>query len=147
MLKRTALIVACLACFGCGGAEESDAETSSPATSETSESAPPTADPVANALESVKAESGVLLDVRSQGEWDSGHFAAAKHIPVDQITDADQANTATADLDKEKTIYVHCAKGARAKKAADALNGMGFKAVALETTYDAIRDGGFEESK
>jgi len=147
-MKRTALLVACLACFGCGSEEGSETASEGPSggTGAATEEATP-ADPIAAALESVKAGSGVLLDVRTQDEWDSGHFASAKHIPVDQISDAEKAKSATADLDKEKTLYVHCARGVRAKTAADALNKMGFKAVALETSYDAIRDGGFDEAK
>lgn len=101
---------------------------------------------LADALEQVTAETAVLLDVRTDDEWSTAHFAQARHIPLDKIT-GDDAEAATAELDKEKTIYVHCAAGRRAVTAANRLKELGFKAQAMETSYSDIKDAGFEEAK
>ena len=100
--------------------------------------------PLSVALQAVNDGSAVLIDVRGDDEWKSGHFEKAVHIPVNKIQDS--AAEATADLDKSKTIYTHCAKGGRAGRAAKALKDLGFKVEALETTYDAIKEAGFTEA-
>jgi rhodanese-related sulfurtransferase len=59
----------------------------------------------------------VVLDVRTKGEFESGHIPKAKNIPVQQL--AARIN----ELNKYKAIpiLVHCASGGRSPSAVKAL--------------------------
>jgi rhodanese-related sulfurtransferase len=68
-------------------------------------------------------EGAWLLDVREDEEWAAGHAPAATHIPLGQLG----ARTGELPLDQE--IYVICRSGARSARAAQALNGAGWRAL------------------
>ncbi len=91
-------------------------------------------------------KKAILLDVRSQREWDNAHLRLAKFIPTSVVRDADQCQAATRDLDRQLLIYVHCQKGGRAKICADVLEQMGFQAKPLILDYDDLVKAGFEEA-
>lgn len=98
---------------------ESTAETGgSDETESTSEAAASEGDSVA----AVPAEEMLIIDVRSQQEWDSGHFAGAIHIPHTEIAEKISEHT----NDKNAKILVYCAVGGRAGKAKEALEQLGF---------------------
>jgi len=67
-----------------------------------SEDGPPT---LSDILKQVTDGSALLVDVRSDEEWDKSHFAQAQHIPIGSINE--DAAAACAGLDKEKTVYLH----------------------------------------
>ena len=54
--------------------------------------------------------NNVLIDVRSQQEYEAGHLKNAKNIPVDKIAEDIKCFVP----DKEKTIVVYCRSGKRA---------------------------------
>ncbi|MDG4716737.1 rhodanese-like domain-containing protein [Winogradskyella marincola] len=59
----------------------------------------------------------VILDVRSQREWDAGHIENAVHIPLDQL------NNRVDEIKKlSKPVVTCCASGVRSAKAAKFLN-------------------------
>jgi rhodanese-related sulfurtransferase len=59
----------------------------------------------------------VILDVRSQREWDAGHIEKALHIPLDQL------NNRIDEVKKfNKPVITCCASGVRSAKAAKFLN-------------------------
>lgn len=60
---------------------------------------------LANALEQVKNGTALLVDVRTDKEWDDGHFEAATHIAVDKIKEDPAA--AFDGIDKEQTVFLH----------------------------------------
>jgi rhodanese-related sulfurtransferase len=64
-----------------------------------------------------------LLDVREDDEWAAGHAPQAIHIPLGEL--ADRAREVPMDQD----IYVICRSGVRSARAAEALNGAGWKAA------------------
>lgn len=64
-----------------------------------------------------------LLDVRTVGEFQSGHVAQAKNIPLHEIS---SNNKLIANLDKEKPIYLICRSGNRSLSAAVKLKRLGF---------------------
>lgn len=66
------------------------------------------------------AEGALLLDVRSQEEFDDEHILGATNIPVNEL----QAKLAS--LPKDKPIVVYCAIGGRATKAAAMLADAGY---------------------
>jgi len=73
----------------------------------------------------------VLVDVRTPEEFAEGYIEGAKNI---NFHDAD-FEAQMLQFDKEKPLYIYCRSGARSSKAAEQLQGMGFKEI-----YDI--DGG-----
>lgn len=67
-------------------------------------------------------DSIVIVDVRSQGEYDSGHLPGALHLPWDSIT----SRPGLLDAYKDKTIVTYCARGTRARAALKALERAGY---------------------
>lgn len=66
-----------------------------------------------------------IVDVRTQTEWDRGHFPGAIHLPLADITET----TARAHLDQMDTILVYCNTGTRARQAALKLQSLGYPSV------------------
>ncbi|BAO74921.1 rhodanese-like domain-containing protein [Winogradskyella sp. PG-2] len=59
----------------------------------------------------------VILDVRSQREWDAGHIEDSVHIPLSEL------NNRIAEVKKlYKPVIACCASGIRSAKAAKFLN-------------------------
>lgn len=67
----------------------------------------------------------LLLDVREQHEWDTGHSADAVHVPLREIPDR------LDSLPRERPIVAVCRSGARSDRAAGFLAEQGFEAVNL----------------
>ncbi len=68
----------------------------------------------------------VLLDVRTQAEYESGHIARAVLLPYDEIT----AKTAAAIIPaKDATIIVYCRSGRRSAIAVAELKKLGYSKV------------------
>jgi len=70
-------------------------------------------------------EEYVVLDVREQEEYQSGHIPGAVLLPYTQIEN--KANEILPD--KNMTILVYCRSGRRSKIAADALAKLGYTKV------------------
>lgn len=64
-----------------------------------------------------------LLDVRQPKEYEAGHLAGAKLIPIRELPDR------LAELNKEQPLLVYCAVGGRSKAAAQLLAGQEFREV------------------
>jgi rhodanese-related sulfurtransferase len=64
----------------------------------------------------------LILDVRSEKEYQNGHIAGAVHIPFDEIKD----RLAEVEPFKSKDIIVYCQSGRRAGMAAKTLKEAGF---------------------
>ena len=71
----------------------------------------------------MEQESGcIILDVRTQEEYDNGHIPNAICIPVETI----DANVSTTLPSKDALILVYCRSGVRSKQAADTLAKLGY---------------------
>jgi len=70
-----------------------------------------------------------ILDVRTAGEYQSGHIASALQA---NWLDPKEFKNRTQYLDKTKTIYIYCQSGGRSASAQAALMEAGFKVVNLE---------------
>jgi phage shock protein E len=71
-------------------------------------------------------KKGVLVvDVRSRGEFDSGHLPGALNIPLDEIEAALPAKV----KNKNQVLLLHCLSGARSAAAQQKLKGMGYANV------------------
>ena len=67
-------------------------------------------------------EGYIILDVRTQEEYDQGHIPGAIVISYDEI--AEKAEEALTD--KDQLILVYCRSGRRSKIAAEALAELGY---------------------
>ena len=61
----------------------------------------------------------IIVDVRTDSEYQESHVKGAINIPYDTIDE----NT---ELDKTKTIFVYCKSGVRSNKAYNTLKNLGY---------------------
>ena len=78
------------------------------------------------AKEMMDTQEVVILDVREQHEYDSGHILDAVLLPVDTIVE-DTAATVIDELDT--VVLVYCRSGNRSKTASQALVDLGYTNV------------------
>ncbi|GAB4280240.1 MAG: hypothetical protein Kow0056_14400 [Coriobacteriia bacterium] len=71
-------------------------------------------------LRDLVADGALLVDVRTQQEYDSGHIEGAILAPVDSIA------TVAEGWDRDVPVVIYCATGARSSDAAKVLESMGF---------------------
>ena len=67
----------------------------------------------------------VLVDVRSQSEFDSGHIEGAVSLPLDRI----HLGITRAVPEKATPVLLYCRSGARCGRARTILSGMGYTQV------------------
>jgi rhodanese-related sulfurtransferase len=60
-------------------------------------------------------EPPVVLDVRTDEEWNAGHIPGAMHIPVQDI------EKRKGEVPSDREVVVHCQVGPRARKAEEVL--------------------------
>ena len=78
------------------------------------------------AKEMMDNQSVIILDVREQHEYDSGHIKGAVLLPVGSIT----ADTAAAVIpQKDSVVLVYCRSGNRSKTASQALAELGYTEI------------------
>ena len=71
-------------------------------------------------------QGALLLDVRSQAEFEGGHILDARHVPQEQV--AAQAADALKRF-KDKVVITCCESGMRSQAAARVLQAQGFTKV------------------
>ena len=64
----------------------------------------------------------LVIDVRSRGEFSSGHLPNAVNIPLDEIETALPRRV----KDKNQVLLLHCQSGMRSGMAKKKLNGLGY---------------------
>ena len=75
-------------------------------------------------LSELAQQGAIILDVRSKGEYSSGHIKGSMNIPVDQL------GKSLAQLkDKNKPIITCCASGMRSASAKGILKSNGYANV------------------
>jgi len=78
-----------------------------------------------------------VLDVRKKSEYYAEHIPTAENLPLDYINDS------MAQIDKNKTYYVHCAGGYRSMIFASILRARGFEnLVDVAGGFSAIKNSG-----
>lgn len=70
----------------------------------------------------VQGSAPLILDVRTQQEFSTGHVPGAKNIPLDQL----QRRWREMSLSQDQELVVYCERGVRAKFAEDILTAAGF---------------------
>lgn len=77
------------------------------------------------AIEMMKKEEVIILDVRTKLEYDAGHIKGAINVPMESIDDK------FSELFKDKNAYymVYCRSGSRSEMASKKLATYGYKNV------------------
>lgn len=75
------------------------------------------------AKEMMDTQEVIVLDVREQNEYDSGHIPDAVLLPVGII---DEDTAAAVIPEKDSTVLVYCRSGNRSKTASSALAELGY---------------------
>ena len=75
--------------------------------------------------ELIAKEDGILLDVRTAGEYSRGHIQGSTNIDISSPDFVSRINL----LQKDKTILVYCLSGSRSDAAASYMSQQGFKKI------------------
>ena len=75
------------------------------------------------AKEMMDTQEVIILDVREQDEYDSGHIPGAVLLPVGSI---DEDTAAEVIPETDSTVLVYCRSGNRSKTASSTLAGLGY---------------------
>ena len=78
------------------------------------------------AKEMMDTQEVIILDVREQDEYDSGHIPGAVLLPVGTINEDTAAEVIP---EKDSTVLVYCRSGNRSKTAAAALALLGYTKI------------------
>lgn len=73
-------------------------------------------------LQEVKNGEAVILDVRTDGEWNEGHIDGAVHFDLARLMQGEKLS-----LDPHTHIYTYCRSGGRASSVLSILEAQGFK--------------------
>lgn len=76
-----------------------------------------------------------IVDVRTSGEYSSGHIRGSVNIDINSSSFMDKIKK----LDPNKTYYVHCKSGARSRMASAMMHRQGLKVVNLMGGYSSIQ--------
>jgi rhodanese-related sulfurtransferase len=99
---------------------------------------------VPDAYQLVKAadKDTIFLDVRTPGEYQSGHVPHAKLIPVQTL--ASRLN----EVPKDKKVVVYCESGVRAGRAAELLVSQGYTNIlSMKASMRGWRSAGLPTEK
>ncbi len=101
--------------------------------------------------ENIAQKKALILDVREQSEWDEGHLAGAKLVPLSKLKAGKNSKEYTDQLVKEapkdKIIYCHCRAGVRALTAGEILKDLGYDVRPLKQGYEELIEAGFPKAK
>ncbi|TLQ03390.1 rhodanese-like domain-containing protein [Pediococcus stilesii] len=81
----------------------------------------------------IQKEDLNLIDVREVFEYQMGHIASAKNLPLSNLQDEVQT------LDQNQTYYVICRSGARSANAGAYLDQLGFDIINVQGGMNAWR--------
>ena len=95
----------------------------------------------------VAEKKAVLVDVRSQEEWNQGHIEGSVFLPVDSLRKNVDAKMLAKKLPKKKILYTFCVVGMRAKTAAKKLGPHGYTVRVLKPGYEELLEAGFKKGK
>lgn len=98
----------------------------------------------------VAKKKAVLVDVRSQDEWDKGHIEGSLWVPVTSLRkhSLDPEKLAKKLPKKGKAIlYTFCVVGMRAKQAGLVLQQQGYEVRVLKPGYEELLEAGFKNAE
>jgi phage shock protein E len=106
-----------------------------------------TKDALAVVKKNIADGKAILVDVRSQEEWNKGHIDGSIFVPVDSLRKNVDAKSLAKKLPQKKTLYTFCVVGMRAKAAAIKLQKLGYTVMPLKPGYDDLIKAGFPKGK
>ncbi len=94
------------------------------------------------AYEMMASQEVVVVDVRTQEEYDGGHIENAVLVPNESIG----SEMPEALPDKEATLLIYCRSGRRSKDAAQKLLTLGYQSVydfggVIDWPYELVKEG------
>lgn len=118
LVSASAALLVALGLVSCAAEEASQAGPSPEAVVERIEAE--------EARDLMTSDRVVVLDVRTQEEYDVSHVVNARLLPLDEI---DEAAAAEAAPDKDALVLVYCRTGVRSAEAACKLAELGYRRV------------------
>jgi peptide-methionine (S)-S-oxide reductase len=104
-----------------------------------------TKDSLAAVKKNVAENKAVLVDVRSQEEWNQGNVAGSIFLPDTSLRKNVDPKYLADKLPKDKIIYTFCVVGMRAKKVGKILENHGYTVRVLKPGYDELIKAGFKK--
>jgi rhodanese-related sulfurtransferase len=95
----------------------------------------------------VEKEKAVLVDVRSEKEWQQGHIEGSIFLPVTSLRKGGDPKMLAKTLPKKKILYTYCMVGMRARTAAFELEKHGYTVRALKPGYEDLLKAGFKKAE
>ena len=86
--------------------------------------------PEASTILNEDPDNTVVIDVRREDEWETGHVTGAIHIPVDDVLDR------TDEIPTDKKVLFICAAGVRSGLACEMAASIGFDSEMLYNIED-----------
>ena len=123
MWKRLTLVLALVFAPACSNSTPDGGSTAADAPITTSET-----------WEAIRG-GAVLVDVRTQDEFDQGHLDGALLIPYDEIA----RRASELGDSRERTIVLYCRTGNRSGKAKGTLDELGYTHVINAGGYEALK--------
>jgi rhodanese-related sulfurtransferase len=106
-----------------------------------------TTDSLPAVKENIAQKKAVLVDVREEEEWDSGHVAGAVLLPLSELRAGIKPEALQKRLPPGRILYTHCVVGQRSRTAADLLRKHGYEVRALKPGYSDLLRAGFDKAK
>jgi phage shock protein E len=91
--------------------------------------------------ELLEKQPGLIIDVRTRGEYEHGHLTQTDDL-IDFMSP--DFRSKIEQLDRDKTYYLYCRSGNRSGQAARIMKNMGFEQVYNIGGFEELRDAGFE---
>ncbi len=92
--------------------------------------------------ELLKEDSGVIIDVRTKSEYNSGHLKKTDYNFNLSSSDFEQK---IKKLDKDKNYFLYCRSGARSGRASQIMKRNGFENVYNVGGLQSLVNAGFEK--
>lgn len=93
--------------------------------------------------ERLQEDPGVIIDVRTRNEYQSGHL---KKTDYNYDVTSGEFEQKMKSLDKNKTYYLYCRSGARSGQAAKKMKENGFENVYNVGGLQSLLGAGFEKA-
>lgn len=119
-MKTIGLVVLSLVFFSCTGAQKTTNEIKSTEVVQSN-----TKNVNVSEFQKLLTQEGILLDVRTSGEYEQGHIENATNIDVLGADFSAKIN----ELDKSKPVYVYCKSGGRSTRAMNQMKELGFTEI------------------
>ena len=104
-----------------------------------------TKDSLAVVKKNVAEDKAVLVDVRSQEEWNRGYVEGSIFLPDTSLKKNVDPKYLAEKLPKDKIIYTYCVVGMRAKRVGKILENHGYTVRVLRPGYDDLIKAGFKK--